>query len=146
MGSPMKKSVLLLTSLILTNPPQSWSHGGHDHDAPVMVAAPKGGVIKSLEKTNVEVVSKGNTVSVYVYDKEMKPKNTTGFVVSAKAEMPRTKKLEDIPLVAKEKGFEGNFDAKGSHRYTFKLEIKDPATGHLDKMNFTIEPKVDPKK
>lgn len=117
------------------------AHEGHDHDAPKKILAPKGGVMKSLEETHVEVVSKGKNIQIFLYDYEMKAKPVTGFVVSAKAEMPRTKKQEEIVLTAKESSYEASYDAKGSHRYTLMLAIKDPKTGHDDKLNFTIEPK-----
>jgi hypothetical protein len=144
-----RKSVPVLLSILLAmSGSLVAAHEGHDHDAPKNITAPKLGVMKSLEETYVEVVSKGKELQVYLYDKErkpndkeLKPKSVTGFVVSAKAKMPRTKKQEDIPLTAKETSFEGSFDAKGSHRYTLILSIKDPKTGHDDKLNFTIEPK-----
>ncbi len=116
------------------------AHEGHDHDAPQMITAPKGGLIKSLEETHVEVVSKGMDLQIYLYDLKMKPKSAAGFVVSAKAEMPRTKKQEQIKLSPKETFFEGTFDGKGIHRYTLLISIKDPQTGHDDKLKFTIEP------
>lgn len=117
------------------------AHGGHDHDAAQTMNAPKGGVVKSLEKTNVEVVSKGNNLSINLYDKEMKPKATSGFTVTAAAELPRSKKRDEIKLVVKEFSYEAVYDAKGVHRYTFIVSIKDPATGHDDKLKYTIEPK-----
>lgn len=48
----LKRTTLLVAASVLLQNSQSWAHGGHDHDAPVMIAAPKGGVIKSLEKTD----------------------------------------------------------------------------------------------
>lgn len=119
----------------------SYAHGGEDHDTPMTMNAPKGGVVKALEKTNVEVVSKGNDIFIYLYDKEMKPKSVSGFVVSAKVELPRSKKQDDIKLNSKETSFDASYDAKGIHRYTLIVAIKDPATGHDDKLKYTIEPK-----
>lgn len=117
------------------------THEGHDHDAPAKVKAPKGGVIKSLEEVHVELVSKGKDIKVYLYDKEMKAKNLTGFKVSAQAEMPRTKKTEAVSLTAKDNFYEGTFDAKGVHRYTLIVAVTDPKVGHEDKLKFTVEPR-----
>ncbi len=122
----------------------SFAHEGHDNDAPIMVKALKGGVVKSLEETNVEVVSKGNKIVVYLFDKkesDPKPLDVTPFTVSAKAEMPRTKKTEEIVLKPMGNFFEATFDSKGTHRYTLLLSVKDPKTGHDDKLKFTIEPR-----
>lgn len=131
----------LLTLALVFTASQGFAHEGHDHDAPKAITAPKGGVIKSLEETNVEVVSKGNDLKVYLYDKELKPQDVGPFTVSAKAEMPRTKKTEDIVLKPMGNFFEATFDAKGIHRYTLLLSVKDPKTGHDDKLKFTIEPR-----
>jgi hypothetical protein len=131
----------LLTMIALTAPVLAWAHEGHDHNAPSQTQAPKGGVMKSLERTHVEVVSKGKDVKIYLYDKELKPQDAATYKVSATAELPRTKKAEAVPLTAKANFFEGSFDAKGAHRYTLKLAITDPKTKHDDRMEFTIEPR-----
>lgn len=132
---------LSMAAMILVSSVSAWSHDGHDHDTPLTATAPKGGILKSLELTSVEVVSKGKSVFIYLYDVNLVPKPAKGFLVTAKAEMPRTKKTEEIKLTSKDNVFEGSFDAKGSHRYTLLLSIKDPVTGHDDKMTFTIEPR-----
>lgn len=135
------KDFLRLILIITLISPLSWAHEGHDHDGPPTIQAPKGGIIKSLELTHVEVVSKGNNIKIYLYDKNLKLKDLTGFIVSAKAEFPRTKKQEEINLTLKGTHYEASFDAKGAHRYTLMLGIKDPKTGHNDKLNYVIEPK-----
>ena len=117
------------------------AHEGEDHDAPSMVQAPKGGTIKSLEQTHVEVLVKGKDIKIYLYDKELKPQSVNGYVVSAKVQMPRSKKSEAIVLTARDQSFEASFDAKGMHRYTLHLAVKDPKTGHDDKLKYNIEPK-----
>lgn len=119
----------------------AYGHGGEDHDTPITMNAPKGGVVKTLEKTNVEVVAKGKEIFIYLYDKAMRPKSNSGFTVSAKAELPRSKKQEEIKLTSKETSYDATYDAKGLHRYTLLVAIKDPATGHDDRLKFTIEPK-----
>lgn len=116
-------------------------HGGHDHDAPAKVAAPKGGFIRELENTYVEVVSKQKDLKIYFYDKELKPKNTEGFKVSLSAEIPRSKKIEPIENKFSESQIEAQYDAKNLHRYTLRMEITDPSTGHTDQLKFTIEPR-----
>lgn len=123
---------------------QVFAHEGHDHDAPTSVKALKGGIVKSLEETNVEVVSKGDSIRIYLFDKkasEPKPLDVRPFTLTAKAEMPRTKKTEEIILKPMGNFFEATFDAKGIHRYTLLLSVNDPKTGHDDKLKFTIEPR-----
>lgn len=120
---------------------QSYAHEGHDHDAPLTIQAPKGGSIKSLEETYVEVLSKGNDLKIHLYDKDLKPKEVAGFTVSAQAQLPRTKKKEVIELKPAGTFFEAQFDAKKAHRYTLILKVKDPKTGHDDELKFTIEPR-----
>ncbi len=135
------KQIILALGLTLTMSTVAIAHEGHDHDSPKMIQAPKGGVIKSLEETSVEVVSKGKDIKIYLYDKGMKPQNVSEFKVSAQAELPRAKKIEEVKLTVKDTHFEGSYDAKGLHRYTLIVAITDPKTGHPDKLNFTIEPR-----
>jgi hypothetical protein len=132
---------VILPLLVLLLSLKSYAHGGEDHDAPIKQKAPKGGIIKSLENTFIEVVSRGQDIKIYLYDKSLKPKSVNGFTVSALAEMPRTKKQEQLSLKANENFYEIFYDAKNLHRYTLLLSIKDPSTGHDDKLKFTIEPK-----
>lgn len=133
-------SFVLGIGVVLTGS-QLLGHGGEDHDTPLTMNAPKGGVVKAIEKTNVEVVSKGNDIVIYLYDKAMKPKSVSGFEVSAKAELPRSKKQDKIKLSSKETSFDASYDAKGLHRYTLLVAIKDPETGNEDILKYTIEPK-----
>ncbi len=137
----MKRQIFLYTFFILIIGPASQAHEGHDHEGPISIPAPKGGIIKSLEGTSVEVVSRGKEIKMYLYDKETKPQSTSGFLVAAKVELPRTKKQEAITLTAKDTFYEATYDAKGLHRYTLLISIKDLKTGHDDKLSFTIEPK-----
>ncbi len=127
-------AMALATPLVL-------AHEGHNHDAPTTLKAPKGGVIKAMDQSRVEVVSKGKDIKIFVYDKEMKPAPTTELQIVAKAELPRTKKEEEVKLDSKDHFFEGSFDAKGVHRYTLKLAVTDSKTSRTDHLSFTIEPR-----
>lgn|GEM_PF-1364915 len=119
------------------------AHSGHDHGTSKGVQAQKGGVIKSLEHTHVELVAKGKDLKVYLFnkdDKALDALDVAPFTVTAKAELPRTKKSENVELKAMGKHLEGTFDAKGSHRYTLHLTVKDPKADHEDTLKFTVEP------
>ena len=133
----MKK---LLLALAFVSAP-AFAHEGHNHDAPTTIQAPKGGVVKALDESRVEVVAKGKDIKIYFYDKEMKPREASGFKVTAIAELPRGKKSEVVNLGAKEAQLEGTYDAKGAHRYTLKLNVTDSKTGRADNLSFTIEPR-----
>ena len=123
------KIQMIAALLMVTN--LAYSHEGHDHDAPQAVSAPNGGITKSLENAYVEAVSRGNQVFIYLYDKEMKPKNVSQFELSATAQFPKNKiKEKPVVFVKKDFHFDAYFDAQGSHRYTLKIQIKDPATRH----------------
>lgn len=136
------KTILATAALAFLTAPWADAHEGHDHDAPTTIQAPKGGVVKSLEKTHVELVTKGNSVTLHLYDKELKPvAGVEDYKVSAQAELPRKKGSQEVKLTRKGSSFEGSFDAKGSHRYTLVVAVKDPKTGHDDKLRFTVEPR-----
>ncbi len=135
----MKNVTLTLLALLASLP--AMAHQGHDHDAPTTLKAPKGGIIKALDESRVEVVSRGKDLKVYVYDAAMKPASAADFKIAASAELPRTKKEETVPLWARKNHFEGSYDAKGAHRYTLKLKVTHAKTGHTDPLTFTIEPR-----
>ncbi|MBK9323508.1 MAG: hypothetical protein IPM97_11305 [Bdellovibrionaceae bacterium] len=137
----MKRQPFLFMLLLLLVGPTSQAHEGHDHDGPAAIQAPKGGVIKSLKKSFIEVVSKGKNIKIYIYDSEIKPKSTSGFKLSAKAVLPRTKKQEPLVLTAQDTFYEASYDAKGLHRYTLELLVKDPESDGDNKLSFTIESK-----
>ncbi|WP_374029099.1 hypothetical protein [Bdellovibrio bacteriovorus] len=117
------------------------AHEGHDHDGPAMVQAPKGGVIKSLEEVHVEVVSKGKDIKVYLYNKDLKPADASQFKIKLKAELPRSKKTEELTYKTEAHHLEASFDAKGAHRYNLIVLITDAKQGHEDKLTFTVEPR-----
>ncbi|MDX9730990.1 MAG: hypothetical protein RBT63_04405, partial [Bdellovibrionales bacterium] len=50
-------TALFLAMLSPLAPSTALSHEGHDHDAPGLVQAPRGGDIRSLEELHVEVLT-----------------------------------------------------------------------------------------
>ena len=138
MKHTLKALTLLLVNIFISS---AVAHESHDHDAPATVKAPKGGIIKSLEEAHIEVTNSKNNIKVYVYSKDLKPVDAATYGITAKAEMPRTKKSEVIDLKSNGNFLEGNYDSKGAHRYTLILNINDPNTKHNDNLSFTIEPK-----
>lgn len=118
----------------------AFAHEGDDHDMPATVKAPKGGIIKTLEETHVEVLNRDKKLYIYIYDLKLIPKSTKGFKLNAQAKLPRKSKLQDIKLSVREKMYEADFNPS-VHRYTLVLKITDPATGHNDVLNYIIEPK-----
>lgn len=138
----MKTITQLLTACALTLTVFTASaHEGHDHDAPKGLVAPKGGQIKAIELTLIEVVTSGKNLKIYLYDKELKPQNAALYNVKAEAEKPRVKKRESVTLSVKDGIVEATYDAKGVHRYTLHITLKDPKESHTDTIKFTIEPK-----
>ncbi|MBY0554547.1 hypothetical protein K2P97_08460 [bacterium] len=130
--------IALMTGLLSIT---ALAHDGHDHDMPKGLSAPKGGTIKAIERILVEVVSKGNDIKIYIYDKELKPQDAAQYNVTAVAQKPRVKKLDEVTLKATGNMLEATYDAGGTHRYTLVLKVKDPQEKHADTMKFVIEPK-----
>ncbi len=117
------------------------AHEGKEHDAPKVVSAPKGGIIQPLHEGYVEVVAKGKDLKIYVYDKDVKPYAMTDVKVEAKAILPRTKGPIDLIVSAKSDSFESSFDAKGAHRYTLVLSVKQTSEPKPIDLKYTIEPR-----
>lgn len=113
------------------------AHEGHDH-GPSAVQPPKGGILRSLETVHLELVAKGKMLKVYAYDMNLQPVEVSGLPMTASVTLPRGK-AQALPLAAKGKYWEAQFDAKGAHRYTVELAIRQG--GHDDKVKYTVEPK-----
>lgn len=135
----MKQLLITLTVVLVCA--TGMAHEGHDHDAPKGITAPKGGVIKGLEQTLIEVVNKGKDLKIYIYDTELKPLDAAQFKITAIAQKPRVKKQDEVKLTAAGNMLEATYDAQGVHRYTLILSVKDPKEDHADKIKFVIEPK-----
>lgn len=136
----MKKMMMILAGMMLVTQ-ISMAHEGHDHDAPGMVQAPKGGMIKTIDTSHVEVVNKGKTVQIHLYNKDLKPADLAKYKVVAEVELPRTKKREPISLNKAGQNYEYSYDAKGAHRYTLHLTITEPEISEASKLTFTVEPR-----
>lgn len=115
----------------------SFGHGDHDH-GPKSIQAPKGGVVRSLETVNLELVNNGSEVKIYVYDTDLKATEVSKYPVSATVTLPK-KKPETAKLSPQSDHWVLYFDAKNAHRYTLELSIKQG--GHDDKVKWVIEPK-----
>lgn len=136
----MRKLVMALAFLGFCNT-AIIAHEGKDHDAPTTIKAPKGGIVKALDQSRVEVLAKGKNIKIYLYDRDMKPAAINDFKIIAQAEHPRSKKVEDIKLDPKDSFFDGTYDAKGVHRYKLKLDVTHAKTGQTDSLTFNIEPR-----
>lgn len=134
----MKLVTLALSLLIGLNVS---AHEGHNHDAPTTIRAPKGGQIKALDESRVEVVAKGKNIKIFFYDKDLKSLPTSDFEVKASVRLPKKKTAETLELMTAENNLEADYDSKGSHRYTLKLEVTHLKTKMTDSLNFQIEPK-----
>lgn len=131
----MRKIAIGLLIIFLSS--LSHSHEGHDH-GPGNVQAPKGGILRTLETVHLELLAKGKSIKIHVYDTNLAPAEASKYPVSATVELPR-KKSEPLALTAKGDHWEAEFDPKGAHRFTVVLAIKQG--GHDDKVKFTVEPK-----
>lgn len=138
----MKHSFKIILALVFTLTGLSlMAHNGHDHDAPVSLQAPKGGLIRKLEAHFIEVVAKGNDIKIYLYSKDLKAVEPKGFKVFAKAQLPKKKTQESLSLKTEDGVMSTIFDAKGAHRFTLLLTITEPNDSHQNTLKFNIEPK-----
>lgn len=124
----------------------TFAHEGHDHDGPSSFQPLKGGVVKSTEYINIEVVNKDTKLEIYAFDNEGKVKESASYNLKASMKLPKNKKIEKLTLepVSDTKTsifshYEINSKPKNTHRYTLILEVKDANEHHSDKIEFTIE-------
>jgi hypothetical protein len=139
-----KLLVFILSAVMVSFSQKSHSgadHHGHNHDAPGLVQAPKGGLIKSLDSIHVEVVNKGKNIQIHFYDHAMKQVDAKGIVTLAEVALPRSKGKEKITLIPNGQSLEYTYDAKKAHRYTLHLLVTDPTEKQPTNLTFTVEPK-----
>lgn len=123
---------------------QSFCHTGHDHDAPKVIKASKGGVIKSIKSLSsivVEVVVKGSSVRIYTFDNNMTPLKLADYTIEASASAPRSGKSDSVKLEAKDGYLAGNYNADGLHRYSLTINVTDLKSKKNGSVTFTIEPR-----
>lgn len=141
---------LVAAAVILAGKFTVQAHEGHDHDAPKVVAAPKGGLIQPIQDGYVEVVAKGKDLKVYIYDQAVKIQPTASLAakltIGARAILPRTKGPIDLTLKTMPEYFETTFDAKSTHRYTLVISVaqvaeKQSTASKPNELKFTIEPR-----
>lgn len=133
---------IVFSALLSTH---AFAHEGHDH-GPGNVPLQKGGVMRTLETVNLELVYKDKTIDVYAFSTEadpkapgkLKPADVSQYPVSATIELPKSKPTS-IELKTAGDHWTASFDPKDTHRFTFVLSIKQG--GHSDKVKWTIEPK-----
>ncbi|OYZ10953.1 MAG: hypothetical protein B7Y39_19930 [Bdellovibrio sp. 28-41-41] len=144
MNTILKTLTIALFSIVFTS--TALAHEDHDHDGPSSFQPQKGGVVKSTESLNIEVVNKDTKLEIYTYDMDGKVLDSTAFGLKANMKLPKSKKLENLKLdnitdsaTGKFSHFEVNSKPKNTHRYTLVLEAKGPKEHHADKIEFTIE-------
>ena len=135
-------TLFTIFGILLLTPSIGLTHEGHDHDGPSQFQPLKGGIVKSVETANIEVVSKDKKLEIFLFDNEGTPLDVTKFSLTAETKLPKAKKAKSLELTALPNSFEASFDAKGVHRYTLILSVKNNLATHGDKLRFTIEPKI----
>lgn len=125
----------ILFTIVLLFSLQGFAHEG-DH-GPSTVAAPKGGVIRTLETVHLELVTQGKDIRIFLYDHDMKSADPKKYPITATVTLPR-KKPSPLSLEAKTDHWFVHFDPKNAHR--FDIEISIAQGGHMDKVKWTIEP------
>lgn len=141
----MRKLITVAVSIFSVLSLTAGAHEGHDH-GPGKVPLQKGGVMRSLETVNLELVYSNNSIQIYPFETKQDPKNPgklksaelAKFPVTATIELPKSKPQK---LELKQSGdhWEAFVDSKGAHRFTVLLAITQG--GHNDKVKWTIEPK-----
>lgn len=144
MNTVTKKIAIALLSAFIGA--TALAHEGHDHDGPSSFQPQKGGVVKSNETLNIEVVNKDTKLEIYTFDNDGKPKDLAAFELKAGMKLPKSKKVEKLklePIFDSKDGtlshYEINNKPKNTHRYTLVLEVKAAKESHSDKLEFTIE-------
>ncbi len=117
------KKVFLTAMLSFTIPSSLLAHDGHSHEASAQTA-PHGGNLRDAGEVRGEVVIKGDEITLYVYDKHMKPITLEKGELAGVVQFPKEKSK---PIVLKKKGEVFVTTVKGIskvHRYDLHIDVE----------------------
>lgn len=129
-------NLMAMALLAFGTAPLVFAHEGHH--GPSAVEAPHGGSMRSLETVHLELVQDKDNFKIYLYTKDLKPKEVKDIPLTAAIKVPKGKP-EPLQLKAAGTHWEGTYQGKDTHRFTLLVDIKQG--GHQDKLEFTIERK-----
>ncbi len=99
------------------------AHDGHSHEASAQIA-PHGGNLRDAGEIKGELVIKGDSVKLYVYDKHLKPIKLSAVELSGDVQSPKEKSK---PITLKKNGDIYEATIKGIskvHRYDLHINIE----------------------
>lgn len=117
------KKVFLLSVLGLGIPMPLLGHDGHSHEASAQTA-PHGGSLRDAGEIKGEVVIKGDEITLYIYDKHLKPLTLDKAELSGEVQFPKEKAK---PITLKKKGEVFVANVKGIskvHRYDLHINVE----------------------
>src|SRR5262245_39025622 len=131
----MKRAFLLAVTLTLAAS-LGHTHGDHDHE-PAVEAAPHGGMLRDAAPFKSEVVLEGDKVTLYVYDKALKPVALDKDTLKGEIQFPRQKAK---PVTLKRTGDVYEAKITGiSKVHRFDLHITIEAGGKKALADFGID-------
>jgi hypothetical protein len=128
------KSLILVTAFLLSSA-GAMAHEGHD-DAPGVLKANHGGVVKPGHQMNLEYVISGTEVKLFPVSHEGGDLPLANVKLSGTAKSPKGKE-EPFKLESKDGAFVGNVDFKGAYRVEVRL-VAD-VSGKKDNFKFQVE-------
>jgi hypothetical protein len=125
------------TSLSIVGSDAAQAHEGHGHSG--QGAEPvHGGVLKEGKTFDLELLTEGKSFKLFPLKEDGKAYKMDGLKFKAMAHPPKKPAVE-IPLRVELDHAAGTFEAKGSHRYELRVEVK--TAGKTETFKFQIEPK-----
>ena len=119
----MKTPLMLALSLSLLSPVLR-AHGDHKHEEAIE-APPRGGVLRDAPPFKSEILVNGDDVTLYVYDKDLKPILLDAPSLKGEVQFPRQKRK---PVVFKREGDAYKARISGIskvHRYDLHVTIEN---------------------
>lgn len=117
----MKKWFVTL-SLAIAPVPSALAGPGHNHEAAVE-AAPHGGTLRNAGEIKAEIVLSGDSLKLYVYDKQLKPLKMEVPEVKGEVQFPKEKSK---PVTFMKAGEFYEATVKGiskAHRYDLHVNV-----------------------
>lgn len=118
------KTLLLLVLSLVTAAPALYAHGDHKHEEAVE-APPHGGILRDATPFKSEIVVEGENVTLYLYDKDLKPVALDAPAFKGDVQFPRQKKAKPVTFKREGDVYKARIPGIGKvHRYDLHVTVE----------------------
>lgn len=129
--------IIAMAAAATASAPLAHSHEGHVHEAAVETA-PHGGMLRNADPFKSELLVKGDSVKLFIYDKQLKPVKPTEPTLKGDLQFPREKKFTSVTFTRKGDHYVATVPGI-SKKHRFDLHVHLVANGKKALADFGVD-------